>query len=275
MSTWRSDSEISLFNRSQQNDWQSISADTMTVIEYARRTSEQTLGAFDASVAPLVNLWGFGPTQAQSITEFSKPSPNAIAKTAYRVGYQSINVDTNSRAIRKDSTTNELDLSGIAKGFAVDKVALILDAYGINNYLVELGGELRSRGRNSQGKAWRVAIERPSTKQRSVYRIINLENSAVATSGDYRNFFLDGGVRYSHTIDPRTGSPSNHELASVSVIAETTMQADSLSTAFMVMGPGDALSYANTHGIAAHLILRSASGKLAEIHSDAFASFLS
>jgi len=273
MSTWRSSSELSTFNTRRDLDWQAFSSATLKVVKHATQTSMATLGAFDATIAPLVNLWGFGAGQSHFSAGFSTPSQNAVSKVVSEIGYQSIQIDESSNSIRKLHYSAQLDLSGIAKGYAVDQVAKLLDAHGLDNYLIEVGGELRSRGKNAQNTPWRVAIERPYAKQQSAYRIISLANSAVATSGDYRNFYLNGGIRYSHSIDPRSGSPVNHELASVSVIAPTTMQADALSTAFMVMGPSDALAHANKHKIAAHLILKSETGALTEVHSQAFDSF--
>jgi len=165
-----------------------------------------------------------------------------------------------------------LDLSGIAKGYAVDQVALVLERASIENYLVEVGGELRSRGKKLDGTPWRVAIEQPNDDERDVYRVINLKEQAIATSGDYRHFYQQGDQRFSHSIDPRTGYPVRHDLASVSVIADSAMLADALSTTLMVLGTTDALTFANENNVAAQFIQRSARG-LEEFQSERFKAF--
>lgn len=273
MSTWRADSELSLLNDSRNTDWQSMTASTTQVIARALDTSERSGGAFDITVGPLVDLWGFG-AGADNTTAGSKPAAQAISQSMARVGHKAIEVDLAANTVRKLNPQARLDLSGIAKGHAVDRVAALLDSAGHDSYLVEVGGELKARGRKPDGSAWRVAIERPSVGRRQAFRAINLDNQAIATSGDYRNFFADGGQRYSHSIDPRTGAPVNHQLASVSVVAESTMAADSLSTALMILGPDEAMAFAKTHQIAAHLILKSGAS-LKEEYSQAFEPLLS
>lgn len=283
MSTWRDDSELSRFNVSRDSDWQPLSDATTRVIAHAIQTSVASDGAFDVSVGPLVDLWGFGAggsaesvpgvraqTDAGALSG-SKPERRAIRQTLAQVGHDAIDVDLDARAVRKRSESVQLDLSGIAKGHAVDRVSELLDAEGHDSYLVEIGGELRSRGRKPDGTAWRVAIERPEVGRRDVFKVIELEDRAIATSGDYRNFFDAGGQRYSHSIDPRTGRPVTHELASVSVVAESTMAADALSTALMVMGPDAGMAFAERHEVAAHMILKKGTA-LAERQSPAFDS---
>ncbi len=214
-----------------------------------------------------------------------KPSSQAINRTLARVNFEAIEVSagagTATHALRKHAPLARLDLSGIAKGHAVDRVACVLLAQGVDSFLVEVGGELRSCGHKPDGSAWRVAIERPAAGQiehshggrQDAFRVVELENRAIATSGDYRNFFNAGGQRHSHSIDPRTGQPVRHELASVSVVADSTMTADALSTALMIMGPDDAMAFAERHDVAAYLILKSGA-KLAERVSPAFQSSL-
>lgn len=277
MSTWRDTSELSLFNNSAEPGWQSISPDTLMVIDTALHVSQLSHGAFDVSVGPLVNLWGFGPSPSNSTSAFvyEKPSKAAITDSMRYVGYHAIEIDHTQGVARKRSPKAKLDLSGIAKGFAVDKVAQCLDTLGYENYLVEVGGELRARGHRSNGHDWRVAIERPNSPANDVLRVLNLNTSAIATSGDYRNFYINGGERFSHSIDPRTGRPVNHELVSVSVIANTTMQADALSTAMIIMGPDDAQAFAQQHQLAAHFVLKSVSGSLDEKFSPFFTHYLS
>jgi len=276
MSTWRADSELSVFNRSPYKDWQKLSPDTIQVVENSMQVSRLTEGAFDASVGSLVDLWGFGANsnRTDAAFSFSKPSDHAVVHCLRNVSFDAIEIDSSRNAIRKAIPEMKLDLSGIAKGFAVDSVAESLNAHGINHYLVEVGGELRSSGQRSNNQDWRVAIEKPKTTSRDVLRVINLRNKAIATSGDYRNFHINAGQRYSHSIDPRDGRPVNHGLASVTVIAETAMLADAFSTALVIMGPDDAQTFAEQHQIAAHFVLKSPSGQLDEQFSPTFHGYL-
>lgn len=272
MSTWRADSDISVFNNSADTDWQQLSPATLQVIAASLGTSASTGGAFDMTIGPLVDLWGFGSAASNSGGS-AKPTVAAIRQTLAKVGHEAVEVDLNLNAVRKHNTDVRLDLSGIAKGHAVDRVASLLDSNGVDSYLVEVGGELRARGSKPDNTQWRVAIERPDAGQRDAFRVVNLEDRAIATSGDYRNFFIDGGQRYSHSIDPRTGMPVTHELASVSVVAASTMTADALSTALMIMGPQQAMSFALNNKLAAHLIVKS-EGLLKEHYSAEFESLL-
>lgn len=277
MSTWRNTSEISRFNTRVNYDWQTVSANTLEVIDHSIQISRLCSGAFDISVGSLVDLWGFGATDnyALSTSGVAKPTAHAISQCMQQVGYNGIQIDHVQGAIRKSIPELKLDLSGIAKGFAVDQVAELLETEGHENYLVEVGGELRCKGYKQDDAFWRVAIERPVATQQDVFRVLKLHNTAIATSGDYRNFYIDGGQRYSHSIDPRSGHPVNHGLVSVSVIAKTSMQADALSTALIILGPEDAFEFADRHQIAAHFILKSATGKLDEQFSPSFVPYLS
>lgn len=276
MSTWRNTSELSLFNNSTDKEWHKVSSTTLGVIDNSLQIRDLSDGAFDVSVGPLVDLWGFGASEnyALSASGFSKPSVKAVAECKQYVGYNTIEVDHSQGVIRKAIPQAQLDLSGIAKGFAVDKVAECLDSHGLDHYLIEVGGELRSKGYRSKNREWKVAIEKPDSARRDVMRALNLKNRAIATSGDYRNFYLHGSERYSHSIDPRKGYPVNHELVSVSVIAETTMLADALSTALIIMGPDAAHAFAEQHKVAVHFILKSATGKLDEQYSSSFTDFI-
>ncbi len=271
MSTWRAESELSQLNDSVDADWQPITPATSHVISQALNTSKASKGAFDVTIGPLVDLWGFGA--GADNTGGRKPAGQAIQQQLAQVGHEAIEINTTTQSIRKHNPATRLDLSGIAKGHAVDRVAELLDSKGLTNYLVEVGGELKARGRKPDGSLWKVAIERPIAGRREAFRALQLQDKAIATSGDYRNFFADGGQRYSHSIDPRTGQPVTHDLASVSVVAESTMTADALSTALMVMGPDDAMSFATQHQVAAHLILKSGSS-LKEVYSPTFETLL-
>jgi len=269
MSTYLPSSELSRFNASRDTDWMPLSAPNARVIASALEASAASGGAFDATVGPLVNLWGFGPDDRRG----AAPAEAEIGAALERVGYANIELDAAGEAIRKLRADAYLDLSGIAKGHAVDDVAELLERHGHTAYLAEIGGELRARGTKEDGSAWRVAIERPTAGRRAVYRVVELRDAAIATSGDYRNFFDAGGQRYSHSIDPRGGRPVAHELASVSVIADSTMEADALSTALMIQGPAEGLDFAREHSLAAHFVIKSAAG-LNETYTDAFARHL-
>lgn len=270
MSTWKYDSELSHLNRSVSRDWQPLSSSTVRVLAHALKTSQRSLGAFDPTVSPLVDLWGFGAQQGKRLSEsFSKPTSQHIQKTLAHVGYASVELNVEQNRVRKLNPNTQIDLSGIAKGFAVDQVAKLLDDVGLSNYIIEIGGELRAKGEKSLNTPWKVAIEKPFSDQRDALRGLVLNNSAVATSGDYRNFFVHNGQRYSHVIDPRFGVPVKHDLVSVTVVSDTTMEADALSTALMIMGPGQALSFAQNHGVAAHFMYNTSHG-VVEHHSAAF-----
>ena len=273
MSTWRPDSELSILNQSSDGDWQAISSATTRVIAHAMATSERTQGVFDATVGPLVDLWGFGAGSVSGTngSRGHRPAKQSISETMAQIGHDYVEIDLEANAVRKRKPGIQLDLSGIAKGHAVDRVTAALDAQGLDSYLVEVGGELAAKGRKPDGSAWKVAIEKPEVGRRDVFRVLELENRAIATSGDYRNFFDDGGQRYSHAIDPRTGQPVHNGLASVSVVADSTMAADALSTSLMIMGADKAMAFAEQHDVAAQLILKSGSS-LEERHSPAFAA---
>lgn len=265
MSNWRSDSEISRFNASASSSWTGVSADTLTVIEEALRVSELSGGAFDPTIGPLVDVWGFGPQEDQ----WGIPSQNRVVAALGRTGFQHLQTRGLPSGLTKDHAPVEIDLCGIAKGFGVDKVAAYLDAQGLGDYLVEIGGELRARGHSPRQRPWRIGVERPGSERPAVQTIVSLDGSAVATSGNYRNYFESDGFRYSHIIDPRTGAPVEHNLASVTVVAPSTMQADALSTALMVMGPHAGLRLARRADIAALFIVRDGAG-FEEVRSPRF-----
>lgn len=253
MSTWRPDSELSRFNTSRDPGWFPVSAETAYVVEAAAAISALSHGAFDVTVGPVVNLWGFGPERSDA----GPPSEQAIQATMARVGYRNLSVRASPSSLRKLRPDVYVDLSAIAKGFAVDEVARLLDGQHIPSYLVEIGGELRARGSKADGTPWKVAIEQPRSGERSLQSIVALGDHAIATSGDYRNYVEKDGKRYSHTINPRTGRPIVHGLASVSVISASAMRADGLATAIMVMGPEEGYRLALDEALAAQLIIRS------------------
>ena len=255
-STWRDDSELSALNAALSIDWIAVSAPLCDLLEHALGISRITDGAFDPTVGPLVNLWGFGP--AGQITE--PPTDAEIVAAQHRVGFKLLEVDCNEQLVRKDVPDLYVDLSGWAKGHAVDLVARLLDARGIENYMVEIGGELRVRGYNRHGKKWAIGIEAPSTSKRVPHAVVNVTDTSVATSGDYRNYFEHDGRRYSHTIDPRTGRPVTHSLAAVTVVDASAAFADAMATALLVLGPDDGPDLARRRGVAAYFLVRDTSG---------------
>ena len=256
MSTWRDDSEISRFNKSRSTDWFEVSLETATVIQFAHSVAKLTDGAFDVTVSPLIDLWNFDKNTDRT----SLPGDDQIAGAREHIGWNKLSVRLDPPAIRKSDPKLSVNLSAIAKGYAVDRVAERIADEFAPNYLVEVGGEVRAAGLNAKGTPWTVGIEKPTEFTRSLHSAVPVRDRAMATSGDYRNFYVVNGKRYSHTIDPRTGRPVEHELASVSILAETCMKADSWATAVSVLGPEAGADKAHQSGIAALLLSRSESG---------------
>lgn len=256
MSTYQKDSEISRFNQLKEaNQAVEISQDFAKVVEEAIRLNKITEGALDITIGPLVNLWGFGPDKRLN----EVPSDEQIKERASYVGIDKILLKKETKPTLTKSIPNlYLDLSSIAKGFGVDKLAEHLEKIGVSNYLVEIGGELRGKGKNLQGLDWRIAIEQPIMDQAQSAQItVPLPNLGVATSGNYRNYFEDEkGNRLSHIIDPKKLSPVSHNLASITVFASTTMTADGLSTGLFVLGAERALALAEREKLAIFLIVK-------------------
>jgi len=269
MSTWREDSELSRLNRrSDQSEWITISEPLYEVLAKAVDVSELTGGAFDVTVGPVVNLWGFGPKARPE----KAPMDQELARVLAATGYEQLELRSEPPSMRA-TQPQYIDLSAIAKGYGVDAVARYLDREGVNAYLVEIGGEVRVLGRKPGGDAWRLAIEQPVSEGRQVNRVIALESGAMATSGDYRNYYESEGRRYSHTIDPETGKPITHNLASVTVLAEDCMTADAVATGFNVMGFERAQALATRENIPAYFIIRTENGF--ETHqTPAFSSYV-
>ena len=251
MSTYRDTSEITQFNRSRSTDWFGVSSDFAYVLHIAHAISTWSDGAFDVTIGPLVNLWGFGPN---AIPE-RVPSPDSIQAAKARVGYKKIHIDLSAPALKKEIPEVYCDLSAIAKGFGVDRIASYLDSLGINRYFIEIGGELRTKGHNHLGQPWRIGIASPAG-QGELQKAIALNNMSMATSGDYHNYFERDGMRYSHTIDPRTGRPITHALASVTVLHKSCAYADGLATAINAMGPEKGFEFAEKRNLAVFMIVR-------------------
>ena len=264
MSTYKAASELSQFNDLAVGSSQQISADFARVLAVSKTVWERSGGAFDPTVGPLVDLWGFGPIATDVV-----PEQEQIDEAKAELGFQYLIFNNSELAQSKQV---RLDLSAVAKGYAVDLVADLLEMLALPDYLVEVGGEMRLSGSNPEGMPWRVAIELPSLMPQ-VERIIGVQDMAVATSGDYRNYFEQQGVRYSHTIDPRTGRPITHSLASVTVLAEQCADADAWATAFMVLGDKDGMALANELAIPLYMLVKDGAGFKA-IHSRAFEPYL-
>lgn len=255
MSTYLDESEVSRFNEHRSTEPFSVSAETFTVIREAMDLGELTDGALDITVGPLVDAYGFGPDGARP-----EVSEGDLRRLRARVGLGHLRLDAEAQTVRKDRSGVEIDLSSIAKGRAIDLVAERLADAGYSDYMVEVGGEIRVSGQNVLGKPWRLGIERPQASRGGVQRVIELESGALATSGDYRNFRMIEGERVSHIIDPRTGRPISHWLASVSVVQPTCARADGLATAFMVLGTETAWKLAKDEDIAALFLVRDGDG---------------
>ncbi|MGR6873695.1 FAD:protein FMN transferase [Pseudomonas sp. HK3] len=253
MSTYQKDSELSIFNSADAPHEQKVSPELFEVLELSLSLHGLTSGYFDISVGPVVNLWGFGPDKMPT----RLPSDEQTKQAQQQVGLEQVSLANLS--VRK-TEQRYLDLSAIAKGYGVDKVADYLESKGITHYLVEIGGEMRVKGRKSLENPWRVAVEKPDEGQRSVQKIIEMKTGAMATSGDYRNYFEMNGQQYSHSIDPFTAKPVKHTLASVTIIDETCVRADALATAMLVMGAEKAKAFAVEHKLKVYLIERGPNG---------------
>jgi FAD:protein FMN transferase len=253
MSTYKKDSELSLLNQNPSTDWIPISKPLFIVIQEALRVSTLSEGAFDVTVGPLVNLWGFGAKW----TEEKIPTQEQINQSKQRVSYQYLSLQTDPPAIKKTKPDIYIDLSGIAKGYGVDVLADFLEKQGILNYLIEIGGELRTKGTNPQGEAWKVAIEKPIPNIRAAQTVIPVHEAGIATSGDYRNFFELNGRRFSHIIDPKTGEPVQTNVVSATILTTNScMTADAWAKVPIVMGAEKALALADRENIAMYLLLK-------------------
>ncbi|MEE4637760.1 MAG: FAD:protein FMN transferase [Wenzhouxiangella sp.] len=239
MSTYRADSVISAFNRAEAGAWITLPPGFARVLSEALYWAEATSGAFDPTAGPLVNLWGFGP----AASERSVPEPETIEMTLGHVGWQRLSFDADSDRLLQPGKAY-LDLSGVAKGWGVDVVVEYLLTSGFSDFLVDIGGELRVQGYRADRERWRIGIERPIAAQREALILLELEDMALATSGDYRNHFEADGQRFSHLIDPRTGRPIDHATVAVTVASETCTTADALATALSVMPIDEAWSFA-------------------------------
>lgn len=267
MSTYRHDSELSRLNRHGADRAFAASPALAEVLAKAHAVSAASNGAFDVTIGPLVNAWGFGPSGRAAL-----PSPTDIARLRERVDWRALALDSASDTVRKARPDAYADLSGIAQGYGADRIAAVLEGHGFGDYLVEVSGEVRARGVNADGVPWRIGIERPDAPDRTTHLVLPLADRALATSGDYRNWFEHDGRRYAHEIDPATGTPARHALASVSVVHPDCALADAWATALFVLGPDQGYALAERERLAAYFIVRAPGGAFVERPSAAFAA---
>jgi thiamine biosynthesis lipoprotein len=266
MSTWDPDSELSRFNASDTLEPVPVAPETFEVFRWSADLWQETGGAFDPTLGPLIDAWGFG-------VDRDVPAPDDATVERLRasvVGMSLVELDPDGRWVRKRASGLRCDFSALAPGYAADRIAQRLQDRGVEHFLIDVSGELVGRGQNAQGQPWQVAIERPQAAGRSVARVVPLRDQAMATSGDYRNFREVNGERLTHILDPRSGRPVHHALASVTVFDALAVRADALSTALMVMGPDEAQVFAGRQGIPALFLIRLPDGSFEERHSQAF-----
>jgi thiamine biosynthesis lipoprotein len=267
MSTWRSDSEISRFNAHAQTTPFAASRGFLEVVHAANQISAASDGAFDITVSPLIAAWGFGPKGRD--TNAPEPTQAELAALTPSVGWQHLRVDLANNTLQKDTPLLRIELSAIAPGHAADRIAARLRDLGFTRTLVDVGGEILASGHAAHGGPWRLGVERPDTQGGVVQRMLPVTDQALATSGDYRNYYEVDGVRRSHTIDPRSKRPIAHRLASVSVLQPSAMLADGWATALNVLGPEAGLELATKRSIPALFLLREPDGTLREQDSPA------
>lgn len=258
LSTWKKDSALSIFNQSRSQQPQAVSENMADIITLALRIGKKTDGAMDITVGPLVNLWGFGPDKQPVKT----PTQAQIDAARALTGLQHLKVIQSGEGqwLQKDLPAIYVDLSTVGEGFATDHLARLMEQQGINNYLVSVGGAVLTRGRNAEGKPWRVAIQKPTDKENAVEAIVDLQGHGISTSGSYRNYYELDGKRISHVIDPMTGRPIEHKLVSATVIATTALEADGWDTGLMVLGTEKAKQLAMREKLAVYLITRQDDG---------------
>lgn len=267
MSHFDAGSELSRLNRHAVGEAFAATPALWQVLQAAQAVQRASAGNFDVTVGEAVDAWGFGPSH-QARQPLSAQAQRVLLAQARP---QALQLDARSRSITRQAPVFT-DLSGIAKGWGVDQAALALEALGIGHYMVEVGGEIRTRGHNAQGQAWQLAVERPDAMPQQAYFIVPLSGQSLATSGDYRNFYLHEGRRYTHEIDPATAAPVHHSLASVSVVAADCTLADAWSTALFVAGPERGLAMARQQGLAAYFVVRQGEGRFSTQATPAFAA---
>jgi thiamine biosynthesis lipoprotein len=274
MSHWEPDSLLSRYNRAPAGSWHDLPPPFFDVMAYALDVMAASGGAYDPAAGALVGLWGFGPARRYDTAGFYAPGPDAVAALLAPRRAAPPVLDRERRPLLQPGGA-VLDLSAVAKGYAVDRLGACLDAHGIRHWLVEIGGELRGAGLKADGQPWWVEVEGPPDAPAASQAVVALHDLAIATSGDYRQYFQHGRRRVSHTLDPRAGRPIDNGAASVTVLAPTCMAADAWSTALAVLGPQAGIALADGHGLAARFLLRTdASAALAEATSAAWRALL-
>ena len=272
-STYSPRSELTALNEAPVGVLFNGSDDLIKVLKLSEEIRQTTGGAFDITISPLVNLWGFGSQSEELVNKI--PSQADIADAKAKMGAESIVIYEDRSAILKAKDI-QIDLSGIAKGYSVDKIASLLDSYDLDSYFIEVGGEIKLKGFKPGYEEWVPAIEKPSEGQLEIYQLLSSQGKgfSLAGSGDYRNYFEVGGVRYSHEIDPRTGNPVSHDLAAAFVISKSAAEADALATAFMVLGLEESEPIIQQAGIPAFLVLRVGENQFENFVSSYFSPYL-
>ncbi len=267
MSTFLKDSHLARFNAAPANQWIELPCSLNKVMDTAQRLQQKSQGLYDVSVGPLVNLWGFGPDGRRKTPPTAEQVKDALGKVGLK--YFEKKNEGNKCFWLKKKEGMRIDLSSIAKGYGVDEVADAIVQLGFKDFLVDIGGEVVLKGKKHDGSLWKIAVERPSPEGQGLQRVLTLSDEAIATSGDYRNFFETKGRRFSHTINPLTGESVAHQLASVTIVADNCMLADAWATALNVMGEQKAQETMERESLKAYLILRTDKG-FEEIESTAF-----
>lgn len=265
MSNYRQDSIIEQFNRNQNPQAIEVGEEVVNLVNIARQVSQATNGCYDLTVKPLFDLWGF------SKDVFNAPSEADIQNVIKKIGLSYLTSPTQTSLLKKQPELS-VDLSSIAQGYSVSRIAKVVEKVGITDYLVEIGGEMQTRGHKPDGSFWRIAIERPLPGDRAVHKVIDIKKDdsiAIMTSGTYRHYFDEQGRRYSHILDARTGKPVTHSTLSVTVLHDDPTQADAWSTALLCLGESDAMRVANEYGVAVFIIVEE-QGLLTEYSSKAW-----
>ncbi|WP_348646232.1 FAD:protein FMN transferase [Aliiroseovarius sp. F20344] len=267
MSNWDPKSEISRFNASASTEAVSITPALAHVMKAADSVHAASDGRFDTTMGPLIELWGFGAPGAQSM-----PNDAEVAQTLASVGHNNT-ISVDGDMLQKKQTGAQVYLAAIGKGYGADRVGQALEAFGITDYMVEIGGDIYASGRNPNGLPWQIGIETPATLNNAVFDVVGISGLGLASSGDYRNYFEKDGERYSHVIDPATGKPITHRTASATVLAENGMLADAWATAMLILGRERGLEVAAAHDVAVLFVERdtdAASLQFKSAASDAF-----
>ncbi|MBK8814941.1 MAG: FAD:protein FMN transferase [Methylococcaceae bacterium] len=264
LSNYRTDSTIETFNSAENTDNFTVGPEIVALVKVAQTVHKASSGCYDLTIKPLFDLWGF-QNETQAV-----PPQAAIDKALKQIGMDKLEI-AGENQLRKKQADLKIDLSSIAQGYSVERISQILEKQGIKNYLVEIGGELKTNGHKPDRQPWRIAVEKPLPGEQKLHKVIDMPNDmpfAVMTSGTYHHYFDENGVRYSHILDARNGRPITHDLVSVTVIHQNPIVADAWSTTLLCLGQQDGLKAANTENISAFFIQQQGS-ELIESRSDA------